>query len=222
MNKIVFFHIYAAGQWKDPVREFLLAYRQTGLINNSELKIGIVGSESQQTEVIQYFINEAIDFEVVARALSGWEQVTQIKLHEYALTNDGYVLYCHTKGAANVNDTNTKWRRSMYYYNIVCWEEAIKKLDEGFDAAGQHWMFPSHHSPEHKGWPFFGGTVWWTSLAHIRTLGKPSLEHRHIAEGWIGEQYYNKQMKCFDFTGHISAHPCHSLWTEQTQQWITR
>lgn len=221
-NKLYhFYHIYADGQWQTPVSEHIKALKKWDLINNlAAFKVGIVGTAENRTQVIQYLINERINFDVITQQDNGWEQVTQIPLHTFALDNDGYVLYAHSKGSANPEQPNQSWRKSMTYYNVGQWQTAVQKLDEGFDAVGQHWMFPSHHSPEHKGWPFFGGTFWWTSLAHIRTLGQPSLEHRHVAEGWIGEQYYNKEMKCFDFTGHISAHPCYSLWNEQTQNWI--
>lgn len=216
-----FYHIYADGQWQEPVSEHIKALKKWGLIDNlNSFNVGIVGQEHNRSAVVQYLINERVNCNIIAQETSGWEQATQIPLHNFALNNDGFVLYAHSKGASDPSDTNKKWRRSMTYYNVGQWQKAIEKLNEGFDAVGQHWMFPSHHSPEHKGWPFFGGTFWWTTLAHIRTLGKPGLEHRHVAEGWIGEQYYNKEMKCFDFTGHISAHPCHSLWTEETQNWI--
>lgn len=216
----VFYHIYAAGKWQEPTSEFLKAYQKWGLINNVDtLRVGIVGNQTQQTEVIQYLVNEKIDFEVVARAERGDEQVTQIKLHEFSLTNDGYVLYTHTKGASRQDGVNELWRRSMYFYNVGQWQTAVQKLDEGFDAVGQHWMFPTKHHPEHRGSPFFGGTTWWTTLKHIKEIGPPPTFNRHDAEGWIG---YIKgfEMKCFDYTGHLCSHPGHIAWTPQTQNWI--
>ena len=207
-----FYHIFADGKWQEPVHEHIRALKMGLLDNLTSFHIGIVGSRRNRLAVKLWLAEQGLLYVICNESDTGWEQVTQIPLHSFALNNEGYVFYAHSKGAANVSDTNTKWRRSMTYYNVLRWQTAVEKLNEGYDAAGQHWMFPSHHSPEHKGWPFFGGTFWWTSLKHIRTLGEPSLEHRHIAEGWIGEQYYNKEMKCFDFTGHISAHPCHSLW----------
>jgi hypothetical protein len=221
MNLYNFYHIYAASNnWREPVNDYAVALKKWGLYDNlTGLNIGIVGSQEQANEVTRFLNDQGINFNLVARENSGWEQVTQRQLKEFAASNDGYVLYSHSKGAANVSDTNTKWRRSMIYYNVGQWQEAVKALDEGYDCAGQHWMFPSHHSPEHKGWPFFGGTYWWTSLKFIRELPIPGLEHRHIAEGWIGENYYSRPMKCFDFTGvkneegyFGNSHPCHSLW----------
>lgn len=215
----VFYHIFADGKWQEPVSEFLKAYKRWGLIKQiGVLRVGVVGSEVNQTQVIQYLINEQISFEVVARALAGDEQVTQLKLHEFALNNDGYVLYTHTKGASRQDGVNELWRRSMYYYNVGQWELAVQKLDEGFDAVGQHWMFPTKAHPEHVGSPFFGGTTWWTSLEHIRKIGPPPMGSRYHAEGWIGYQY-GHSMKCFDYTGHICSHPGHIAWTPVTQQW---
>ncbi len=220
MNLYNFYHIYAAGSWQEPVSDYVTALKRWGLYDQLQsLNIGIVGSQDQAIEVCKYLEGHAIKYNLVARENYGWEQVTQIPLKEFANNNDGYVLYAHSKGAANVSDTNTKWRRSMIYYNVGQWKTAIAALNEGYDCAGQHWMFPSHHSPEHKGWPFYGGTYWWTSLKFIRDLPAPGLEHRHIAEGWIGENYYSRGMKCFDFTGtrdesgnYGNSHPGHHLW----------
>lgn len=216
----VFYHIFAAGAWEKPVQEFIKAYREWGLMENAHvLRIGLVGPEHKQTEVIQYFVKERIDFEIVARAETGWEQVTQLKLHELATKREGYVLYAHTKGASRQDGVNELWRRSMYYYNLSKWRVAVEKLDSGFDAVGQHWMFPTKHHPEHRGSPFFGGTVWWTTLTHIREIGAPPMHQRHDAEGWIGYQR-GFEMKAYDFTGHICSHPGHIAWTPETQNWI--
>jgi len=224
-SKYVFFHIYADGKWEEPVKEFLQIYRDSDLILNvNVLRVGLVGSEINQSKVIQYFINERIEFEVVARASKGWEQVTQNKLYDFALHNDGLVLYCHTKGASRQDGVNELWRRSMYYYNIGKWRLAEEKLNNGFDVAGQHWMFPTKMHPEHMGCPFFGGTVWWTSLAYIRKIGKPPANQRHDAEGWIGYSYFNNEekIKAFDFTAHLCSHPGHIAWTPETQNWVRK
>ena len=64
-NKLyVFYHIYADGKWEEPVKEFLLAYRKWGLIDQiGVLRVGLVGNQNNQTKVIQYLINERIQFE---------------------------------------------------------------------------------------------------------------------------------------------------------------
>lgn len=219
----VFYHIYAAGKWEEPTREFLKIFKDSELNKYSHtLRVGIVGPQSEQTRVIQYLISESVDFEVVAREETGHEQVTQNKVHEFSLTHDGYVLYCHTKGASRQDGVNELWRRSMYYYNIGKWRLAVEKLNTGHDAVGQHWMYPSHHHPEHggaQGAPFFGGTVWWTSLGLIRDIGPPPPGDRHHAEGWIGYKK-GREMKVYDFTGHVCSHPGHIAWTHETQAWV--
>ena len=221
LNKLHhFYHIYADGQWEEPVSEHIKALRKWSLIDNlASFKVGIVGADHNRTAVIQYLINERINFDVIAQADTGWEQVTQIPMYNFAQSNDGYVLYAHSKGSSSPEQPNKSWRRSMTYYNVGQWQIAVQKLNDGFDAVGQHWMRPSHHSVEHRGSPFFGGTFWWTSFEHIRKMLAPPVFNRHDAEGWIG-YVCGEDMKCFDFTGHISAHPCYSLWTMETQQWI--
>lgn len=215
-----YYHIYADGQWQEPVSEHIKALRKWGLIDNlTSFNIGIVGQEHNRLQVIKFLNEQEVTFNLAATQNEGWEQVTQIPMHNFSLNNDGFVLYAHSKGSSRPENTNTKWRRSMTYYNVGQWQTAIQKLKEGYDAVGQHWMYPSHHSPEHRGSPFFGGTFWWTTLEHIRKIGSPPMFNRHDAEGWIGYKL-GEEMKCFDFTGHISAHPCHSLWTEETQNWI--
>src|SRR5688572_10546553 len=104
----VFYHIFADGKWKEPVTEFLKAYRRWGLVDKiGVLRVGIVGNETNQTEVIQHLINERVEFEIIARQLTGDEQVTQLKLHEFATHHEeGYVLYTHTKGASRQDGVN--------------------------------------------------------------------------------------------------------------------
>jgi len=119
-NKLYhFYHIYADGQWQIPVSQHIAALKKWDLINNlAVFKVGIVGTPENRTQVIQYLINERINFDVITQQDNGWEQVTQIPLHTFALENDGYVLYAHSKGAANPEQPNQSWRKSMTYYNV--------------------------------------------------------------------------------------------------------
>ena len=80
-----YYHIFADGQWLEPVSEHIKALRKWGLIDNlAAFRIGIVGADHNRTAVIQYLINERINFDIVAQSDTGWEQVTQIPMYEFA------------------------------------------------------------------------------------------------------------------------------------------
>lgn len=196
-----FYHIYADGQWREPVEEHVRALN-IGLYPNLEtFAVGIVGSEENRNKVKQ-FLN-GYKYTLIAEADSGWEQVTQIPMWEYSQSHEGLILYAHTKGAYSPIDVNIRWRRSMTYWNVIRWRDAVEKL-KTHGAYGCHWIQPLLSMPEHvQGNYMFAGTFFWTHASLMRTWNKPALTHRHEAEGFIGYGWHQSPFLVYDPTPYF-------------------
>lgn len=199
-----FYHIYADGKWQEPVSEHIRALKMGLLENLDTFKIGLVGSESNCEDVKNYFLSQDVAFEIADEQRSGWEQVTQIKMWEFCQHSDGAILYAHSKGAYNVSDVNTRWRRSMTYWDVIRWKDAVEKL-KTHGAYGCHWIQPLLDGmPEHKkgNW-MFAGTFWWARCELMKGFMKPPLTHRHEAEGYMGYMWHAKPFKVYDPTPYF-------------------
>lgn len=165
--------------------------------------IGIVGRPEKRKEVINCLNTLDIKYTVCAEADTGWEAVTQQPMHDFAQTNDGLILYAHTKGAANNHEVNTRWRRSMTYWCVIRWADCVEKLKE-CDTVGNHWIYPTINMPEHKfGNPMYAGTFYWCRAELMRTWMRVPLTHRFESEGWIGYKYVQKPWRLWDWTPYF-------------------
>jgi len=195
-----FYHIYCgfdyAGKedsWKLPLENHLIALKQSGLNNYiNTMHIGLVGNDNHRQHAKDFISQHEINFTVVAESINGFEQVTQDQLYNFAQTNNGYILYAHTKGSFNLNQQNIDWCKSMTYFNIIKWRDCVARLNQ-FDAVGCNWFDFSGQSPSHLGGPhvgqrWFAGTFWWSKLNRIRDIGRgPTHYTRWDAEVWIGQ-----------------------------------
>lgn len=122
---------------------------------------------------------------------------------EFSQRNEGLILYAHTKGAHSPIDVNVRWRRSMTYWNVLQWRDAVEKL-KTHGAYGCHWIQPLISMPEHRlgNW-MFAGTFFWTHCELMRTWPKPALTHRHEAEGFIGYGWHQSNFKVWDCTPYF-------------------
>ena len=186
-----FYHIYASN-WRPAVEFHFDMLRNHGLLKRlNGIYIGIVGTASDRDAVIDYLNSIEIEYTIVDQARDGWEQVTLNKLHEFSQQHDGYVLYAHTKGAANPGYHQENWRMRMTYFNIVQWERATRKLKD-HDAVGCYWIDASNGGVPGLGGPhvnqkWFAGTFWWSKLELIRNIPPPQMGSRWDAEVWIGK-----------------------------------
>jgi hypothetical protein len=57
-------------------------------------------------------VKRALRHYVTVEADEGWEQVTLNKLRDFCQTDDGAVLYAHTKGAWSQTELARVWRVS--------------------------------------------------------------------------------------------------------------
>lgn len=175
-----FYHIYADGNWQDPVAEHLQALIQSGLDEHlNGFHVGIIGSGDNRLQVIKKLDKYGLPYSICAEAEEGWEQVTMNRLHQYVKNlHGGWVFYAHTKGAYNATDINIDWRKSMTYYNIIRWSDLVEPLlgNMEVDSIGCHWCNDA----------FWGGTYWWARVPYLAALDPPLMESRWQAEEWIG------------------------------------
>lgn len=171
-----FYHVYQSGNWETPVAEHAKALVDSGLADELDnIKLGIVGIDALGPCTV--FLDHGIDPLVVANSPYQWEQLTMKAMRRWAVSNDGAVLYAHTKGSYNVSEFNDMWRRSMTYYNVIKWREAVSHLSMA-DTVGCHWC------QDH----FWGGTYWWATVKYIKSLPELDMTNRWKAEEWIGER----------------------------------
>ena len=169
-----FYHLYQAGNWVEAVTEHTKALVDSGLADElSEVRIGLVGTDALAPATV--FLDHGIQPVFVACAPFQWEQLTINKIREHVIRSDDYVLYAHTKGSANESELNTAWRRSMTYYMVMCWREAVEHLSD-VETVGCHWIEEGNH---------WGGNFWWARSQYLRTLPKPSDLSRFFAESWM-------------------------------------
>lgn len=213
-----FYHIYAAGDWKQPLHEHLRGMIEYGLYYNLDtFNVGIVGSQEQCVSVEAYLTEQKIRHNIIATAESGWEQVTMIPMWEFSQKNDGLILYAHTKGSSNASDVNIRWRRSMIWHNVCHWREAVNELSTRSHAYGCHWIAPLISGmPEHKvGNMMFAGTFFWMRSEVMARHPKPALTHRWEAEGFCGYGWHEKAYPIFDPTPYFpNTGPFADGWVE--------
>lgn len=170
-----FYHVYANGLWQDPVREHLDALISSELYDNLDnVFVGFVGSEENVDKAKEY-LSSRINYTAVAQQEEGWEQVTMKHVRFHAHAYDGITFYAHTKGAHDPSRINIEWRKSMTYFNVIRWRDAVHHL-KTFDTVGTHWCNNA----------FWGGTYWWANNFYLRRLPDVCNEDRWDAEEWIG------------------------------------
>lgn len=195
-----FYHIYADGQWQEPVSEHIRALKEYGLYDQlTTLHIGFVGTRVNQLAAHQYIQSQGLRYFIADEQLTGWENVTQQPMYDFSQTNDGLMLYAHSKGSSDNSDVNIRWRRSMIYWNVIRWKDCVEKMLD-HEAVGSHWIYPLVSMPEHiYGNPMYAGNFWWVTCEHLRTWMSVPLTHRHESEGWIGYKYVEKPFRIWDW-----------------------
>ncbi len=205
MNLHHFYHVYADGQCETPMREHIRALKESGLYEAlTTFKIGFVGQPHKIEEALVCLNSLGVVFDVAARADTGWEQTTMIPMWEFSKSNEGLMLYCHSKGASDQSEVNVRWRRSMIYWNVIKWRVAVAELVTRSEAYGCHWLQPLLSMPEHvMGNWMFAGTFFWLRCELMARFPKPALTHRHEAEGFCGYGYAEKTYSVYDPTPYF-------------------
>lgn len=184
-----FYHVYAAGNWAQPVTEHCKALVDYGLYDELDtFMVGFVGTDEQIAAVRCTLDVLTPNYQVAATASEGWEQVTLNALYDFVQDHDGPVSYAHTKGASRNNAVDLPWRRTMEYHNIVNWQKPVAALEAGAKIAGCYWVQGAPSSRPgfgHSG--MMGGNYWWTTGELLRINVAPDNSCRHAAEHWLGQ-----------------------------------
>jgi hypothetical protein len=185
-----FYHIWADGKWRVPLKEHLKFLIESQLINNiSSFQVGIVGKRNNRLRVKEYLMDHKIKFEICNESEDGFENETLDKILDLK-EDDGYVLYAHTKGSYNDLEWEHHWRRFMSFNLIKDWKKCVKLLED-HAAVGNSYSVPNlsflftgldNSYPEctvifSKGpitFPYgcFYGNFWWSHLKYVKLLGK--------------------------------------------------
>jgi hypothetical protein len=195
MNKIYnFYHLWVDGNWKTPLNDHISFLEDSLLYGNIEkVYVGLVGSPTNRITVKEYLrLNAGLKYEVCVEADSGFEQVTQDKMVDFAQDHDGYVFYNHGKASFNDVEFEHAWRKELYSVLVGSWRKAVRKLKE-HSMVGTYYLTPKHTAKEgrlkgdsddvkyskfmdlevmeEKG--HFSSNFWWTHLKYVKALGYP-------------------------------------------------
>lgn len=202
MKKLaVFYHLGAMNSaWDKIVTEQLSLVKSSGLADAATVNMCFAAPDFAINE-IKIYIKQKFPFVnlLSSRVMSGkgeqenlFEGQTLKEIQTYSKTNDGYVLYIHSKGMLQygsppVND----WRAYMDYWMIEQWKDCIQKIeDDQVDAVGTNWTYEFY--------PHFSGNFWWATTDYIKTL--PNVLDRSL--------YYDESL-----TEKLGGHRfCYEMW----------
>lgn len=206
MKKLsVFYHLGAINSlWDNFVDEQLGLIKSSGLADVASVNMCYAAPDHAINE-IKIYVRQKYPFVNIlsSRILEGkgeqenlFEGQTLKEIQTYSKTNDGYVLYIHSKGmlhAINSHQTipTRDWRHYMNYWCIERWKDCIQKLeDDQVDAVSTNWTRDPY--------PHFAGNFWWATTDYIKTL--PNVLDRSL--------YYDEK-----FTEKFEGHRfCYEVW----------
>lgn len=174
-----FYHVHAAGKWREIVSEHLTLLADAGF--SGGLCAGINGPEQAEAACV---LRDG-GFSVFT-AESDYEAGTLNVLRSWAAWRPGVkILYTHTKGVYTNHPINDRWRQAMDSRLIGPWRVRASELDD-YDAVGMHWLTPAEF--DHRGvrTPFFGGNFWWARGGYLAQLPGVKDDDRYAAENWLG------------------------------------
>jgi hypothetical protein len=158
----VFYHIAAMGNWREVVAEHFALLGEVGL---DSVQVSYLG----EMEGLDHVMRSAADADVNAtiarldQRLTLYETPALKMIEGWARTNEGSVLYFHTKGVSAANDPyKRRWRHLMDREVIGNWRDNVQQLDN-FDLVGVNWR----HCPPIS---HFCGNFWWARSDWIRSL----------------------------------------------------
>lgn len=194
MNKLYnFYHLWVDGNWKVPLNDHI-DYLESSLLygNLEKVYVGLVGNISNRIMAKEYIrLNAGKKYEIIVEADSGFEQVTQDAMVDFAKDHDGYVFYNYSMASLNDVEFEHRWRKELYSVLVGQWRKAVRKLGE-HAMVGTYYLLPKHTAAEYRlkesddikfarfidseVWEekgHFSSNFWWTHLKYIRTLGYP-------------------------------------------------
>ncbi len=199
-----YYHLYAAGQWLEPLNEHLDALRDSGLDQEmGEMQVGIVGPPHTRVGAIRHLTDSGIPFSVCAEANTGWEQVTMDVMYDDCMQSEEpfFCLYAHTKGAQYgpplyPDGVQRPWRRTMTKWNVTEWRQAVHHMSEG--AAGCGCLWQSANVDNYAALWMYAGNFFWFNSKFVKEhddVLRPMHNSRYDAEVWVGQLAKHGDMK---------------------------
>lgn len=185
MKLIVFYHcLFQIGDRLLPnaidiVFEQMEQFKSSGLLDAvSEFYIGVNGGDEAMA-FSELFPEKAT---VVYHTLACRNELRTMLLIEERvkkLDEQAYILYTHSKGASHdaASDYGKfagRWRRCMMRTCVTRWRECVNALDQGYEAAGAHWLTGQADGTQH----YFAGTSYWTTGKFMKTVPSILLRER--------------------------------------------
>ena len=192
MKKIViFYHAWLVNDWKKLIVEQVGNLVKSGLFDIAErLHIGFVGDSSLLKDLwktLNLMSLEMSKITVENSAVNSFEYITLNALKNYCDKNDCYVFYFHTKGISKAEGSierleKDEWRKCLEYFNIECWKDCIKKLEEGYDTCGIDYR---------RRRSLYMGNFWWAKSDFIKRVPPPlTIDKVKKHGGPIGKRLY--------------------------------
>lgn len=209
---LIFYHIYAYGEWNNLVEEQLKKLKDSGVYNEClAMFISFIGDAEQLKqyyELIKDFKkahtikldsenNKEYD---ILHAM--WYYAQETFPYREGSGIDADVLYLHTKGVYSSRENEEiksrmeDWRKMMEHFVIFNWVYCTEEL-KSVDAVGCNYRKQDLFGPIVG---HFSGNFWWAKLSYIYKLSEPKKDW-DVAynEFWIGEK--NPQVKIVHESG---------------------
>jgi hypothetical protein len=183
----VFYHLACMGNWHEVYEEQIKQLHQSGF---KQVNLTVLGTEEEIQKAITTGEEEGLKLNIIfcdAR-LTLFETPALLAIEAYAKEHTGYVLYLHSKGVSNPNDTTKiKWRRLMMSELVEKWESCMLQLPK-YDTIGVNWrnMPPISH---------FCGNFWYASTNYLRKLADFKYYYDH-PRYQIGDSIESKRLGC--------------------------
>jgi hypothetical protein len=211
-NINIFYHVFCVNNWQELCKEQFADVYKSGLYDRCyKMHIGVVGTKTEIDKFYLWFPQMIKEYTSVNKiemrnsTENCFEYTTLFWLKEYCDINDTYVLYFHTKGISIPMHSEDRmlaedWKNCMMHFNILKWQDCIKKLDEGVDCCGICYRKRKN----------FLGNFWWANSNYIKKL-TPVLDYKAVVcrkrikrfwyESWLFRTCecceYNPKTHCF-------------------------
>jgi hypothetical protein len=193
MNIRHYYHLWAAGAWREPAREHFTTLASSQFAGH--VTVSLVGPRPDRAAARRkiralYPVDDWLEHD------TGFEDATLRALRQWVHASHGEhaILYAHTKGAYHPSKQNTAFRLGVTREVVAGWRACVGKLED-HDTAGCYWLTPDRNIVPGR-WgggqvesSLYPGNYWWARASYLRklpALGTLTEETRFDAEAWIG------------------------------------
>jgi DUF971 family protein len=193
----IYYHIFLFSDWKIIVVDQLECLKNSGLLENCVVRVGIVFEKNSAHEIeeIKNLLSNYDNIEIlfIRHTSPCGECDTLFELDKFAKTaeQDLKILYIHSKGVTQLyterHEFVWSWRKLMEYFLVLNWKECITKLDEGYDCCGINYQdHAGVVKNERKLIKIFNGNFFWVKTSYLKKLDISIVNYdRYSAENWI-------------------------------------